>query len=142
MRSPGTGAAKCWQPGNSGTYTHGGIFAVSVNANARRILETSMKLTVTRKIERREVIEIGLPYYYKHDLMLDDMDSVIYGKVEEMRHTTIRVQNNYRGGMVFELEVETRGAASVGCYMTDEYKSNEAEYVVAKAKLLAAAKDA
>lgn len=101
-----------------------------------------MKLEITRKIKQRETIEIEFPYYYKHDLLPDDADSVIYGKIEEKQCTTIHVRNDYRGGMSFELEVEKRGAASVACYMTDEYKSNETEYLAAKAKLLAAAQDA
>jgi len=101
-----------------------------------------MKLEIPRKIEQKETIEIEFPYYYKNDLLLDDVDSVIYGKIEEKRHTTIQVRNNYQGGRSFELEVEARGAASVACYMTDEYKSDEGEYLAAKAKLLAAAQDA
>ncbi len=98
-----------------------------------------MKLEITRKIETKETIEIELPYYYKHDLMLDSDDSVIYGKVEEKKHTAIHVS---RWGKCFDLEVEERNAASFACYMTDEYKGCEAEYLAAKAKLLAAAQDA
>ena len=101
-----------------------------------------MKLEITRKIEQRETIEIELPYYYKHDLLLDDTDSVIYGKIEEKQCTKIRVHDNYQGSVSFELEVEKIGAASAACYMTDEYKSNEAEYLDAKAKLLLAAQAA
>lgn len=101
-----------------------------------------MKLEITRKIEQRETINIELPYYYKHDLLIDDMDSVIYGKIEEKQCTRIWVRDDYRGSVSFEIEVEERGAASKSCYMTDEHKSNEDEYLAAKTKLLAAAESA
>lgn len=102
-----------------------------------------MKLEITRKIEQKETIEIDLPYYYKHDLMLDEADVVIYGKVEEARCTTIRIGHSYRSDSnEFELSVEDRPASAYGCYMTDEFKSSEDEYLGAKAELLAAAQNA
>lgn len=102
-----------------------------------------MKLEITRKAECKETVEIELPYYYKHDLMLDEADVVIYGKVEEKRCTTIKVSYGYSSRSTeFELSIEDRQAAAYGCYMADEYKSSEAEYLAAKAKLLAAAEAA
>jgi len=99
-----------------------------------------MKLEITRKVEQKEIVEIELPYYYKHDLMLDEVDVVIYGKVEENKCTAIQISQGRE--LEFELSVERRPAAQYGCYMADEYKSNEAEYLAAKVKLLAAAQDA
>lgn len=102
-----------------------------------------MKLEITRNVEQRETIEIQFPYYYKHDLMFDDVDSVIYGKAEEQRNTKIHVTYGYSNKeRRFELEIEEKPAATVACYMTDEHSSNEAEYRAAKEKLLAAARDA
>lgn len=98
-----------------------------------------MKLEIIRKVDRVEIIDIELPYYYKHDLMSDYSDSVIYGKIEEKLHTAIKVSYEYKGGIIFELESEKRNAAAMACYMTDEFKSSETEYLAAKAKMLAAA---
>ncbi len=100
-----------------------------------------MKLEITRKVEHKETVEIDLPYYFKHDLMLDDEDVVIYGKVEEKQCTTIKVSYGSRRNE-FELNIENWPASAYGGYMTDEYKSTEAEYLAAKAKLLAAAEAA
>jgi len=102
-----------------------------------------MKLEITKTVDQTETIEIEFPYYYKHDLMCDDVDSVIYGKIELERHTAIQLRYDYRSGeRSFELEVEQRPAETLGCYMTDKHKGGEVEYIDAKAKLLAAAKDA
>lgn len=101
-----------------------------------------MKLQIIKRVEQRQTIEIEFPYYYKNDLLLDESDCVIYGKIEENQHSAITIQGCYQGGIRFELETEKKGAASLACYMTDEYKSNETEYLAAKAKLLAAAQEA
>jgi hypothetical protein len=98
-----------------------------------------MRLEIIRKIDQKETIEIELPYYYKHDLMSDYSDSVIYGKVEEKLHTAIKISYIYQGGSCFELESEKRNASYMSCYMTDEFKISEKEYLSAKEKLLAAA---
>jgi Arc/MetJ family transcription regulator len=104
--------------------------------------EHGVASTLRAALEQRETIEIELPCYYKHELLLDDTDSVIYGKIEVNQCTTIQVRDDYRGAVSFELEVAKRGAASTACYMADEYKSNEGEYLAAKAKLIAAAQNA
>jgi len=100
-----------------------------------------MRLEITRKVEQRETIEIEFPYYYKHDLMGDESDSVIYGKIEERKCTAIQLSYR-RDEKEYSIEVEERSASAFACYMTDEYKSTEAEYLAAKFKLLALAQDA
>lgn len=101
-----------------------------------------MKLEIMKTTRHKETVEIDLPYYYKHDLMLDDCDVVIYGKIEEARSTRITIGHHGRDRDNFEIEVENFPAASYGSYMTDEYKSSEAEYLAAAAELLAAAEAA
>ena len=100
-----------------------------------------MKLEITKRVEQRETIEISLPHYFKHDLMLDTSDTVIYGKIEEKRCTKIQIA---RCGTDIEIEIsiEARPARQYGCCMTDEYASDEAEYLRAKETLLSAAQDA
>ena len=99
-----------------------------------------MKLEITREVKKTETIDIEFPYYYKHDLSSDEEDVVIYGKIDEKKHTSIKIGKRYWDQSIeFELEIEERGAASLACYMTDEHKSSETEYNAAKNKLLAAA---
>lgn len=100
-----------------------------------------MKMEITRRVVQKETVDIDLPYYYKHDLELDEADIVIYGKVEEKRCTKITITSN-RDGDQFELEFEQYPASYYGAFMEDEYKSSEAEYLEAKAKLLKAAESA
>jgi hypothetical protein len=98
-----------------------------------------MKFEITRMVEHKETVEVDLPFYYKHDLMLDEADVVIYGKVEEKQCTTIKISHRYSNlSNEFELSIENRPASAYGCYITDEYKSNEVEFLAAKTKLLAA----
>lgn len=101
-----------------------------------------MKLKIKRKIETEETIDIEFPYYYKHDLMLDEVDVIIYGKIEENKTTSIHISHNYRGGDNYELEIEKEPASNFSSYMTDEYKSNEAEYLKAKWEFIDAANNA
>ena len=99
-----------------------------------------MKLEITRTTKQKEMVEIELPYYYKHDLMIEEADVVTYGKVEESRCTSIKITHNYGSySQAFDLSIEDMPAAAYGSYMTDEYKGDEAEYLAAKAKLMKAA---
>lgn len=99
-----------------------------------------MKLEITVQTESKQAIEIEFPYYYEYDLMLDESDSVIYGKIEENKHTSIQISTSLRNNSSsFELEINNEHASVYGCYMADKFKSNESEYLLAKAKLLASA---
>jgi hypothetical protein len=103
-----------------------------------------MQLEITRKVEKKEIIEINFPYYYRYDLLLDEADVVIYGKIEEKKHTSIKITKQRLGwcGNEFELHIEKREASTLSRYMNKEYKSNEAEYLAKKTELLNAAQDA
>lgn len=93
-----------------------------------------MLVEITKTVRTRETVEVTLPYFYKHDLMLDECDSVIYGKIDEKERCSIRV--TYQGNKTHvEIERNQVNWHSVGCYLADEYKSNAEEY--AKAKELA-----
>lgn len=95
-----------------------------------------MKLKIKRQIEKEEEVDIEFPYYYKHDLMLDEMDTVIYGKIEENKTTSIHITHNWNGRNSFELEIEEEPASYFSSYMTDKYKSNETEYLNARKELI------
>ena len=93
-----------------------------------------MKFEVNRTVTVKEIIEVEFPYYYRQDI---DGDCVIHGKIEEFEHTSIQ-----HSGDVFRFEIEDRGAATLGCYFTNEHVSSEDAYLRAKARLLQAVESA
>ena len=99
-----------------------------------------MELKIKRTVEQEETINIDFPYYYKHDLLLDHSDTVIYGKIERDRYVSITVENNGLHGnpVRFELEIKIKSAEHLSCYMTDEYKGTEKEFLDAKESMLKA----
>lgn len=102
-----------------------------------------MKIEIIETIEKKRSINISLPYYYKHDLMLDEMDSVIFGKIEAEKTTTIQITDHYLNSAVeYELKVEKCTPNRHACYLTDEYKSSEIEYLSAKEKMFNALSEA
>lgn len=98
-----------------------------------------MKLEIKRKVEQTEIVDIDLPYYFKHDLSNDDAEYVIYGKVERTMCVKIKISRAYNSrSHEFEIAIEDLPAAAYGCYMTHEHQSSEAEYLSAKTNLLEA----
>ena len=96
----------------------------------------SIEIEIQEKTYSRMKITVDLPYYYKHDLMMDHHNSVIYGKIEENKTTTIQITDNYMNNtMSYELEVEKCRNGGDGSYFKDKYKSSESEYLNAKAKI-------
>lgn len=98
-----------------------------------------MKIKIKRKIEKEEIIDIDFPYYYEHDLLIDEANVIIYGKIEENRHVSIKVSERYYDTFLdieFEIGIENRRAETLSCYMTDEYKSTESVFLKAKSKLI------
>tara|TARA_R110001599_G_scaffold100770_9_gene258157 strand:+ start:12535 stop:12843 length:309 start_codon:yes stop_codon:yes gene_type:complete len=102
-----------------------------------------MEIEITKTIKQKVKVSVDLPFYYKHDLMLDELDAVIFGKIEEGKSTAIKVTKSYRiDSKEFELEIVRCGPERYSCYLTEEYKCSESEYIEAKEQLLKAAKDA
>ena len=96
-----------------------------------------MKVEVTRKVEVKETVEVELPFFYQHDLMVDHADVVIYGKVEDGKATKITVSKGR--STRYELETEQCRVSAFGCYMTEEYASTQAKFEEVQAELVAAA---
>ena len=80
-----------------------------------------MQIEITRQVNHKETISVNFPYYYTQYLDNEYSTSVIYGKIEPERHTIIHLTR--RNGV--EVEIEHRGAGTLGCYFTDEYVSDE-----------------
>lgn len=77
----------------------------------------------------------GATWYHER---VNHNDVCIYGKIEENKCTYIKIDRG-KDELIFELSTLSQSAEHYGCYITDEYKSSEAEYLAAKVKLLAAA---
>jgi len=100
-----------------------------------------MQVEISKKVDVKETIDIELPYYYKHDLMLDCCSSVIYGKIGESLCTSIQISSTNEKDE-YELDTEVSSLKEHSCYFEDKYKSSEAEYLAAKSKMLAAVQKA
>lgn len=102
-----------------------------------------MRVEVTKTIKIKETVDITLPYYYKHDLILDEGDFVIYGKIDEKEHVSIKLSVLYRSDVRgVEVEKQATKWQSVSCYLEDEYRSNLEEYEQAKSQAMEAIKSA
>ena len=102
--------------------------------------DNKMEIEVTQKIDVKKKINVDFPYYYKHDLMVGECDSVIYGKVEENKAIAIHISYRYLDGIIeYELGIEsTNPIGKNSCYFIDKYKSSEEEFLIAKNKMLSA----
>lgn len=98
-----------------------------------------MKITLIKQIPQEVIIEVELPYYFKHDLSDDYSESIIYGKIEEKLYTTIRETKRYAEEETYEIEKEKhisialRGLSS---YFEDEHLSSREEFEAVKERCL------
>jgi len=98
-----------------------------------------MEITLIKQIPQEETIEVELPYYYKHDLMSDYGESIIYGKIEAKLHTSIHETERYDNKRAYEIEKEEhisialRGLSS---YFEDEHQSSREEFEAVKERCL------
>lgn len=99
-----------------------------------------MQIEITKEIQQIEVIEVELPYYYKHDLISDHNDSVIYGKIEENTCTSIQETKNYDGDEKYEIEKEEYYSiknSGFSCYFDEKFKSTKEEFELVKKRCTA-----
>lgn len=97
-----------------------------------------MKIEIEKKVTQIEIIEVEFPYYYKHNLMSDYGDCVIYGKIEEKLCTTIEEsnRNNIEKFVIEKEEYTSIKNSGLSCYFNKEYKSNKEEFEDAKERCL------
>lgn len=101
-----------------------------------------MKIEIEETSKKKKIVEIELPYFYKHVIDLEHGEVVIFGKIEEKKHTTISEKEN---GVNFEYELEVeeiKNFINLSSYFSDEHKSNEAEFIYAKTRLLSVSNNA
>ena len=102
-----------------------------------------MKVEVTRTTKTKEMVEVNLPYFYRHDVDLDYGNYVIFGKIDEDWHRSVKIRLHYLSGLrAVEIESEFTHWDRLSCYLADEYKSNATEYERAKQMAIQTAQDA
>lgn len=90
------------------------------------------------KVVEKENITIETPFYYKYDLMLDDCDSIIYGKITDDCVMSVQKTDRYLDHEItFEFEVDNRPSfQEYSDYMTDkQFRSSKEEYEAAVAEM-------
>lgn len=95
-----------------------------------------MKVIIIETKKSEKQIDVDMPYYYKHDLMCDRGDSIIYGRVDEKIHTSIQESSFDRTS--YEVTIESHISiknSGLSCYFTPEYQSSQEEYNNAKERL-------
>lgn len=97
-----------------------------------------MKITIEVERKIKKTINIDLPYYYKHDLLPDYGDSVIFGKINGTTHTAIQVSKRdcYEPDIEYRIEITMSPPDRYGCYMTNEHKSSEEDFLKIKAAMM------
>lgn len=66
-----------------------------------------MKVKIKQNVCRVKVIEVDLPYYYKYEADLDNMESIEYGRVDEGSQVTITETSDFDNEKGFEINVLT-----------------------------------
>ena len=94
-----------------------------------------MLIEVTRTTHTKEMVELELPYFYKHVLAVED-DVVIYGKIGEKEHWSVEFHDRHNYESV-QIERELTDWGRLSCYLTNQHRSNAIEYEQARATALA-----
>ena len=98
-----------------------------------------MKIKLIKLIPQEAIIDVELPYYYKHDLMNDYGESTIYGKIEEKLHTSIHETERYYSREAYEIEKKEHYSianSGLATYFEDEHQSSREEFEAAKQRCL------
>lgn len=105
---------------------------MSSDDNIKKTITDTVKVSV----QVDKTVTITFPYFYKRDLLLDFCDCIIYGKVNENEHQSIKIAKNSES-VNAEVEKEFIDWRLLGCYYNQEDKSSEEEYLKAKQEALA-----
>lgn len=98
-----------------------------------------MKIQIVREIKEVVEIEVDLPYYYKHDLGSDNGDVVIYGRIDEKRHSVINESIFWDDSVSYELESSAHSSikrSGLSSYFAEKFNSTEDEYNAAKSRCI------
>jgi len=93
-----------------------------------------MKIKIIKEIKKEIEVDIIFPHYFKHDILVDHSNVVIFGKmIDNKKQITIKEDVSW-GGVFKSYEIEKERFSS--CYLANEYKSTEQEYKETKKRAL------
>jgi hypothetical protein len=95
-----------------------------------------MKIQITKTHETVEEVEVSLPYYYKDEHWHLDWESVAYGRIDEKIHTKIEFDGHWHHIEKAEVTNYKPNWNECSCYLKEEYKSTEAEFLAAKGRAM------
>lgn len=98
-----------------------------------------MRIEVTKLETVKYEVEAELPYYYAHDLMSDYSDCIIYGRIDETTHLSIKETENHNGEFEYELQKESHKSIAntgLGCYFDKEHKGSKEQYEAVKQRAI------
>lgn len=83
------------------------------------------------KVVIKEKVSVETPYFYKHDLLPDFGDSIVYGKVLDDCVVTVQKTDRYGGKVAFEIQVVKKSdlRAYSNYLVKEEYRSTEGEFL-------------
>jgi len=91
-----------------------------------------MEIEIRKVVYEKETINVTFPYYYKYDLMLDDCECIMFGKIENVRETIIQITDNFSHNKMYEVKTKRRAPSTPNLYFAEEYRSTEDEFLAAK----------
>jgi hypothetical protein len=94
-----------------------------------------MRVEMNKSVTVKEVVDIDLPYYYGYEVS-EDGSYYVYGKIEESRLVQITVRT-YPGRDGFDIETSERHVSTCAEFLAPHMASTEAEFLKAKADMLA-----
>ena len=98
-----------------------------------------IKIKIKKQIPQIEIIEVELPYYYKHIITDYYGDLIIYGKIEETLCTTIDECKSGAYIKSYEIEKEKHSSienSGLSDYFGEEYQSSREEFEAVKERCL------
>lgn len=98
-----------------------------------------MEIKIKKKVVVEEIVDIELPFYYRHGMDFDHNDVTIYGRVDKDKHVSITINTSFRNKDVeFELEIDYGFCSgTISSYMEDDESCEEA-FLKAKSEMLIA----
>jgi len=98
-----------------------------------------MKVKIRKKKVEYEIIDVDVPYYYKHNLGVEHGSSFIFGCIDRQKITSIRVSVDAVGKKTYAIDIEPITGDTALLYYTTYFESINAS---SKAEFLAAASEA
>ena len=89
-----------------------------------------MEIEITKHIKVKEIVNVQLPYYFKHDFKSDRGECAIYGKIDRLGYCSVQEnligdQDEYTISCEEYISISNSGLET---YFEEEFVSSENEY--------------